>query len=81
MSLNLSVPKRVPTDQEFASLKVGDSVKLLINDKERMWAEVTEITGSIMKGKIDTVPYVVKEVNFGDIISFKKENISQIMKK
>jgi len=81
MSLNLSVAKRVPTEQELNSIQIGDSVKLLINDKERMWVEVTEIKGGILKGKIDTVPYVITEVHFGDIVPFKKENICEILKR
>lgn len=67
-----------PDQKELDLVKVGDSVKICINNKERLWIEVTEINGGQLKGKIDNCPIVIEDVNFGDFISFRKENIYSI---
>jgi len=67
-----------PDQQELDRVKVGDSVKICINNKERVWVEVTEIGGGQLKGKIDNCPIVIDDVAFGDAISFKKENIYSV---
>jgi uncharacterized protein YegJ (DUF2314 family) len=68
----------VPDQKELDLVKVGDSVKICINNKERLWIEVTEINGGQLKGKIDNCPIVIDDVAFGDSISFRKENIYSI---
>ena len=78
MDLKLSKPK--VTEQSLNELKVGDSVKLNVNNKEKLWVQITEITGSTLKGKIDSLPCEITDVNFGDTLSFAKENIFDILK-
>ena len=82
MKLGLSVAKKI-TETDLEKLKIGDSVKLTICNKditEKMWVQVTEILGGKLKGKIDCVPCDVEEVNFGDSISFVKEDVCDILK-
>ena len=77
MELKLSVLKE--TSKE--SLEIGDSVKVLINNEEKMWVEITEISGGQFKGHIDENPCKLEGVQFKDPISFKRENIYQVLKK
>jgi len=67
-----------PDANELEAVKVGDSVKVCINNKERLWVEVTEINGGQLKGRIDNCPVFIDEVDFGDTINFRKENIYDI---
>lgn len=67
-----------PDMQDLDGVKVGDSVKICVNNKERLWVQVTEILGSNLKGTIDNNPIVIDDVNYGDVINFKKENIYDI---
>jgi len=69
-----------PDKDELNHIKVGSSVKVCVNNKERLWVEVTSIDGGQLKGKIDNCPVVINEVAFGDAISFRKENIYDIFK-
>ena len=83
MELGLSVAKKV-NEKDLEELKIGDSVKLTICNKtvtERMWVQVTEISGGKLKGKIDCVPCDVEDVFFGDGVSFGKEDVCDILKK
>ena len=67
-----------PNTKELADVKVGDSVKICINNLEKLWVAVTSINGGQLKGKIDNHPVVLDDVSFGDAIMFKKENIYTI---
>ena len=64
-----------PSKEELNKVKVGDSVKICIDNKERLWVSVTEITENLLKGTIDNCPVVLENIDYGDTISFKKENI------
>lgn len=63
----------------FENLKIGSSVKLNLNNIEKIWVEITEINGSKVKGKIDENPIKLENVNFGDVIPFDLENIIEIL--
>jgi len=69
---------KAPAQEELDSVKVGDCVKICINNKERLWVEVTAIGGGQLKGRIDNHPVEIDDVTFGDSILFKKENIYNI---
>jgi len=69
-----------PDEKELKEVKVGDSVKVCINNKERLWVEVTEIDGGDLKGRIDNHPIFEDSIDFGSAIQFKKENIYAIFK-
>lgn len=68
-----------PDIEELDRVKVGDSVKVCVNNKERLWVKVTEIFGSKLRGTIDNSPIVIDDVNYGDFLNFKKENIYDIL--
>lgn len=74
MNLELSVPKEIFKKE----IKIGDSVKLNIN-KEKLWVEILEIKGSQLKGKLDCTPWDIENIKMGDIVSFNKENIFDIL--
>ncbi len=70
--------------KEIETLKIGDSVKINVNNKEKVWVEVTEINNSFPKGKefkgrIDVNPYFLDNVSFGDSVNFQSENILAIL--
>jgi hypothetical protein len=77
----LSQPK--VSSSELETLRVGDSVKVLINGKERVWVEVTEVTNSSpknFKGKIDVDPNLLEDVKFGDAVSFGAESVIDVLR-
>jgi uncharacterized protein YegJ (DUF2314 family) len=61
------------------NLKIGSSVKLNLNNLEKIWVEVTEIEGSNIKGKVDENPIKLEDVYFGDEVNFNLENIIEIL--
>jgi len=68
-----------PNKEELSKVVVGDCVKICIDNKERLWVEVTEIKGGgVLKGRIDNVPVLVEGISFGDSLLFKEENIYDI---
>lgn len=60
-------------------IKVGSSVKIKIENKEKIWVEVKEISGGKYKGKIDQHPRILENTSFGDEIEFSKENIIDLL--
>jgi uncharacterized protein YegJ (DUF2314 family) len=56
-------------------VKIGNSVKLNINNKEKIWVEVKEIDGGKYKGKVDQHPRLIDNIFFGDTVEFTEENI------
>lgn len=80
LQLYLSNPK--VNKQSLSQLRTGDSVKVLIDQKEYVWIEVVEITNSVekkFKGRIDVDPCVLDNLKFGDLIDFSSENIVDIL--
>jgi len=80
--LILSQPK--VSSSEIETLKVGDSVKVLLEDKERVWVEVVEINYSLpkkFKGKVDVNPNILDNVKFGDAVSFGAESVLDVLRK
>jgi len=68
-----------PDKEALGNISVGDSVKICVNNKERLWVEVTEIKGEgKLIGKIDNSPITIDDVSFGDSLIFKEENIYDI---
>ena len=63
----------------MSELKVGNSVKLNLNNKETIWVEIKEINGGEIKGTIDQHLRVIENFNFGDEITFNSENIIETL--
>jgi len=70
---------KAPQDSELEKLKVGSSVKVCVDNKEKVWVEITSIKDSSLKGKIDVHPISLDHISYGDNISFKKENIYSVL--
>lgn len=76
-----------PNDDEIANLKIGEMVRLFFVFNfttedgcraERMWVELTEINNDSCKGYLTNQPAYIKDIQIGDIIDFKKENIATV---
>lgn len=65
-----------PEAAELAALKVGDLVKVSIQD-ERFWVVLTDIKQPILEGRVDNKLFT-KALKYKDIIRFHIDNIYQI---
>lgn len=61
------------------NLKIGDSVKLNLNNMEKIWVEITEINKNLILGKVDENPIKIESIKFGDIVEFNEQNIIEIL--
>ncbi|MBV7533115.1 DUF2185 domain-containing protein [Chitinophaga sp. sic0106] len=77
-----------PTPEEIASLRVGNMVRLffVFNFKtedncraERMWVEISEISGEAFKGYLTNQPHYIQDLNKGDEVSFTAGQIATIL--
>lgn len=77
-----------PSDIEIEQLKVGDLVRLFFvlefqsEDNcraERMWVEIKEIDSHNFSGYLTNQPRYIKEIQIGDIVKFKKNNIATVL--
>lgn len=72
----------VPTEAEKDAINPGDYVKLMFKDSsgtERMWVLVVE-TGDEMKGTLANGPVFVDSVEFGEVVTFKRKHVIDILK-
>ena len=85
-------PRKVlkPSDEEIKSLKAGQEVKLIFMlyaplengcTGERMWVQISEISGDKFKGYLMTRPSFIKDIQIGDILEFSKNNITAVTTK
>lgn len=79
-----------PTVEELDGLKIGEMVRLLFvfnftaEDNcraERMWVEISEINGDQFKGYLTNQPIYIKDLQLGEIVEFKRNNIATIIVK
>jgi len=66
-----------PTAEQIANLMVGSSVKVCINNEERVWTKITEIDGDEITATVDNEPYLV-DLDYGDTINFKTHHIYDV---
>lgn len=68
-----------PSEEDLSQIKPGVSVKVSIG-RERFWVTVTNVDGDEITGSVDNDLIFTEEhgLNYGDIISFKKENVYNI---
>lgn len=75
-----------PSDEVILKLKVGDIVKLIFSFEsdepsvpgaERMQVIIQSINDEYYIGTLDNDPYHIKDIQAGDQVEFKKENIIQ----
>jgi uncharacterized protein YegJ (DUF2314 family) len=60
-------------------VKIGSSVKVNLENKEKIWIEVKEISGGKYKGKIDQHPRIIDNLIFGDEVEFNFDNILELL--
>lgn len=70
-----------PTLEEVKKVKVGDFVKVCVDNLERFWVEVTEISEDRIQGKISNDLLHFDNMKFGDVISFESRHVYDIMEK
>ena len=77
-----------PTNEELDSLQVGELVRIFFifdfkpNDgcrAERMWLEISEINGESYKGLLTNEPIYIKDLQVGDLVEFKRDNIATVI--
>jgi hypothetical protein len=68
----------IPDTISRHNLKAGQLVKLIFDDRERMWVKVTEVLGGgSYKGTLDNKPVVV-DMSLGDAVEFEAEHVASI---
>jgi len=69
----------VPTTKELDTITEGAIVKISANS-ERFWVEVTSVDGDTITGTVDNDLVLQPEdgINYGDIITFNKNNVYSI---
>ncbi len=77
-----------PTNEELDSLQIGELVRLFFvfdfktNDgcrAERMWVEISEINAESLKGFLTNEPVYIKDLQVGDLVEFKRDNIATVI--
>lgn len=65
-----------PTYEELQALKIGDNVKVCLND-ERFWTIIKNIEGDAITASVDNdlVLPANKSLTFGTLITFHKHHI------
>ena len=76
-----------PSCQAVALLQPSDEVKLIFQfdsddpeapSAERMWVEITEISGRRFKGILDNDPVYIDDLKCGDPVTFEEKHIIQV---
>ncbi len=73
----------LPSEARLHALEPGDLVKLIFRespsrgqyDGERMWVEISSISGEDLQGKLDNIPSDLPQLRLGDKIKFKRWQI------
>ena len=76
-----------PSREAISMLKAGDGVKLIFRfesddpsqpNAERMWVEITKISGGTFDGTLDNDPHYIQDIKLGDPVSFSEKHIIQV---
>lgn len=73
----------IPSQEEIDNLEIQDYCKVILNDKERIWVQITDkISKDFFKGTVenDTVFKKIHGLDFKDVITFKSIHICDIFK-
>lgn len=77
----------IPTKQEIQALQIGDFVRLIFRmtaplengcQGERLWVEITQITGNGFQGLLRSIPKVIMELSEKETICFTANQIATI---
>ncbi len=80
VALNQSNPEtfQIPTDEEKANIKPGDSVKIGIADHdEQFWVTIETVAEEHFFGRVDN-HLLTDEISFGETITFQKRHVLTI---
>lgn len=66
-----------PSKEDLDAIKIGDSVKVCADNKERFWVTVTSVEGENITGTVDN-DLVDVDLTYGEPVTFKKENVYNI---
>ena len=69
----------IPTREEIRELKIGDFVKLIFNDEERMWVEIMSKRVNTWIGRLDNKS-ICTDLKLNAEIEFETKNICDITK-
>lgn len=69
----------VPSEEERTSLRPKDVVKLIFDDRERMWVEVCEVAAGRYRGKLLNKPAVLLTIRQGDLVDFGPEHVADVV--
>jgi len=77
MSMNYSKTFEAPNKEDLDSIKIGDFVKICVND-ERFWVKVTDIKDDVITGQVDNDLVLNDKIKYNDTIDFPKKCIFAI---
>ncbi len=67
----------IPTLEQIEALQPGDFVKLIFEDRERMWVKITSREGDEFTGVLNNDPVIV-DMKCGDKVLFYSRHIASI---
>jgi len=68
----------LPPEGARTSLCPGNLVKLIFDDRERMWVRVREVAGVKYRGVLVSRPAVLRTIEQGDVVDFGPEHVADI---
>jgi hypothetical protein len=70
---------RIPTKEDLYKLKVGDSVKVCV-ENECFWVEITELSKKLVTGRVDNDMVFTDEhgLKYNDTVNFAKKHIIEV---
>lgn len=70
----------IPTKQERENLLPGDFAKMIFDERERMWVEVSAQTeDGGYHGCLDNNPIVVTYLRRGDVVTFYPKHVIEVI--
>ena len=69
----------IPTKMKLKELKVGSIVKLIFDDRERMWVEIMGKRLNTWIGRLDNKPYDLTHLKLNDEIEFENKHICEVI--
>jgi uncharacterized protein YegJ (DUF2314 family) len=68
----------IPSENDILAIRSGDLVKLIFDDLERMWVEVTAGDGLHFEGRLANAPVFVVGIKLEDRVCFHAKHITEI---
>lgn len=68
----------VPSQDAIDRLRPGDFAKLVFDDRERMWVEISKRDCNYFDGQLANHPIDLDEIEYGDRVCFHAKHIADI---